>query len=300
MNATFPMFDQKSKKELNQNIAGDIIRCCQKVNRPVIVLIDGKSAAGKSTMAEALKILLEKQNQPACVIEADWFLKERDFRIAELRRIITTRKVYINSHVEFWDWDELKRQLQIIYDLALTGGQLTLRNLYIRGQSETIKGLIIPKNSVILVPGCYIMSQDINDDLSIMIYVNREEGRRRKIDREYQKAKEGFFPEIEAMGTAILCWELLEEPTFLYHMITYGNKAQIIVDNSGPGKINVIKYNMRLIKSMAQIGRYDPEITRFIYDLSELGKEIIEIIQSRKAGEIRVQGEGSEVIVAFN
>jgi uridine kinase len=300
MEPTVPILDQKTNDDLNQKIAVEIIALCQRKKRPIKVLIDGKSAAGKSFLAGALKNILEQQNQPACIIEADWFLKDRDFRIGELDRIIKTGKVYADSHLQFWNWEELKRQLDNVYHQATTGGRITLHNLVIRGESNTTKDLIIPQNAVILVPGCYLLSQMIADDLSIMLYVNREEGWRRKMDREYQKNKESVFPEIDAIGTALLCWELLEEPTFLYHMIKHGNKAQIIVDNSGPGPVNIIKYEMTLTKSLDETRIFDPDVARFVFNLSEMGREIFRSIQSGKPGEVIVQENGITLTIAFN
>lgn len=288
METAVPMLGHNSNEMLNQKIAGEIITCCQKRNEPITVLIDGKAASGKSTMAEVLKDILEKHNQPVCIIEADWFLKARDYRIAELKKIIETGNVYINSHLLFWDWNELKRQMQIVHDQALTGGQVTLRNLYIRGESNTIKELIIPQNTVILVPGSYLLSQNIEFDLAIMLYVNREEGRRRKMNREYQKKKTGFFPNLEAMGTIILSWELLEEPTFLYHMVKYGDKAQIIVDTSGPGHSNIIKYEMYQTKSFGEMELLNTDIVNFVYKQSEVGEQILRLMQNGKPGEVKV------------
>ncbi|MCL6590143.1 MAG: hypothetical protein K6U80_09345 [Firmicutes bacterium] len=246
MEATAAVFEQKSPMRLSRDIAEEIVAYRQKKRKPVTVLIDGKAAAGKSMMAEALANLLAQRKQPVCVIEADWFLRDRHYRTEALRQMLASGKVYTDSHLLFWNWNDFEAQLHQIQNLAHTGGQYTLTQLYDQktGKCNGNKELTVAPNSIILVHGCYLLHRRIDCDLAIMLYVNREIGRRRKMSREYEKSKEGTFP-VSAMRNTIMTWELLEEPSFFRHMIKNGAKAQIIVDTSEPGHWSVIKYEVR-------------------------------------------------------
>jgi uridine kinase len=247
MDATAPVFEQKTNARLNQEIVEEIIAYRRNKGQPITVLIDGKAAAGKSTMATALADLLAKQHQPVCIIETDWFLRDCPYRTNALQQMMTARKIYADSHLQFWNWNEFEAQLHQIQNQAYTGGHYTLTGLYDQktGECNGSMGISVAPNSIILVHGCYLLHRKLDYDLAIMLYVNREIGRRRKMSREYEKRKEEVFPGVSVLRNTIMTWELLEEPTFFRHMIKNGAKAQIIVDTSEPEHLSVIKYEVR-------------------------------------------------------
>ena len=116
---------------------------------------------------------------------------------------------------------------------ARQGGTLHLTELYdgATGECTRHKNVEVVSRSVIIVVGCYLLAQKITPQISILLYVNREVGRVRKIQREEEK-QEGEFPNGERVGTVVTTWEQIEEPTFFRHLIEHGSAADIVVDTS--------------------------------------------------------------------
>jgi uridine kinase len=178
---------------------------CEKVraheSRTLTVVIDGKAAAGKTYLADYLAERLAKQGVNVCRIEADWFLESRTVREKkeqEGRREVSGHNYFpANLHFSYWKWEALREAIRKAREVAAPpgGGTFVLTGLYDRSTGECTREATIEVTPprVLIVEGCYLLAQDLAPDVSILLYVNREIGRARKIQRE-EKKKEGEFP----------------------------------------------------------------------------------------------------------
>lgn len=122
-------------------------------------------------------------------------------------------------------------------------GQLTEVGEGSTGESVDEKVITVARPYVIIVAGCYLLAEDFAPDIAIMLYVNREIGRARKIQREERK-KEGEFPNVERVGVVVTNWEQLEEPTFFWHLMNHGLKAHVVLDTSDTDSMSVVKFEL--------------------------------------------------------
>ena len=226
---------------------------CEKVraheSRTLTVVIDGKAAAGKTYLADYLAERLAKQGVNVCRIEADWFLESRTVREKkeqEGRREVSGHNYFpANLHFSYWKWEALREAIRKAREVAAPpgGGTFVLTGLYDRSTGECTREATIEVTPprVLIVEGCYLLAQDLAPDVSILLYVNREIGRARKIQRE-EKKKEGEFPNVERVGVVITSWEQLEEPTFFWYLMEHGCKADVVVDTSDTESMSVVKF----------------------------------------------------------
>lgn len=238
---------------LHEYVVDVLVQHLDEADGGILVLaIDGKAAAGKSTWASALANRLKSAGRNAAILEADWFLKDRGWRNAQMEKLETRKApkrgvvVPADFHLQFWNWNKLDDAMEEVEDSAKYGEKkVPLEGVYNRktGNCDDVEEITIGPGAVLIVPGSYLLAQRFRTviDCSILLYVNKEEGRRRKLNREIQK---GEFPSAERIGTVISTWELIEEPTFLRHMIAHGSSANIIIDNSDPIMPSVIKFEI--------------------------------------------------------
>ncbi len=212
-----PAFARVPAKKLYENVVDDLVRGLDDDGRILGLVIDGKAAAGKSTWAGILLKGLQSGGRNAVILEADWFLRERRWRDAQMKSLRRDPDwgvlVPTDFHLHFWDWNKLNQAIEEAKAVAETGTEATLelKGLYNResGDCDAVKELIIGPGDLLIVPGCYLLDQISPDsiDFSILLYVNKEEGRRRKLNREMEK---GEFPTGERMGVVMSTWELIE------------------------------------------------------------------------------------------
>ena len=100
---------------------------------------------------------------------------------------------------------------------------MNLDRLYDRNEGTCTgsEQLRLGPHTVIIVEGSYLLARRITWDIGILLYVNREIGRMRKIQREEEKDK-GEFPTGKRVGEILPTWEELEEPTFFDHLMEQG------------------------------------------------------------------------------
>lgn len=244
-------FVRISGEQLYERIAvciHDMVR--SKTSSPLTVLIDGKAAAGKTYMAQAIESSLARNGVSVCRIEGDWFLDSRSERAQKERKIRRRVAGHIfvpeDLHESYWKWEQLKRAVERAKRLAGSEKRESLRldNIYDRSSGECTGSheLQVSPGFVLIVEGCYLLAHGLESDLSIMLYVNREIGRARKIQRE-EKKKEGEFPTGPRVGTVLTTWEQIEEPTFFHHLMNHGRKANILVDASDPDSMGVTRFS---------------------------------------------------------
>lgn len=245
-------FVRMSEDQFLTRIATAICGMPQRAKRiPLTVMIDGKAASGKSTLVREITARLAKRRVKVCSIEADWYLLSRSERQEKekdrLREVCGHVYIPEDLHLSYWRRDGFRDALDRVRTAASQkrGGRVELTGLYNRatGKCSEARTLTVPPGAVIIVEGCYLLAQDLRPDISILLYVNREIGRARKIQREEEKS-EGEFPTGERVGTVITTWEQIEEPTFFRHLMEHGSKAHVVIDTSDVKSMAIIKYRL--------------------------------------------------------
>ena len=249
-----PEFARVPANTLYENVVDSLVRGFDDDGGITVLVIDGKAAAGKSTWAGKLARGLQNRGRNASILQADWFLKDRNFRDSQMQSLQKSKDpawgvlVPAEFHLGFWDWTGLNDAVEEARALAESGADetLELKGIYNRktGKCDGVEEIKIRAGSVLIIPGSYVLSRLAQDliDRSILLYVSKEEGRRRKLSREMEK---GEFPNGDRIGNVISTWELIEEPSFLRHMLRSGDLANVVVDNSDHVMPSVVKFELK-------------------------------------------------------
>ncbi len=155
-------------------VADEILSLSDKLQRPIVVAIDGGSGAGKSTIAQQIGVKLQ-----AVTIPLDDFFsadipdyKWDDFSIAE-----KMEKVFDWKKVRTFAIEPLRRREQAKWFAFDFLAGLQSDGTYPLQKEETVRN---PSN-IIILEGAYSSSQFLSDllDLTILIDVSIEERHRR-------------------------------------------------------------------------------------------------------------------------
>ena len=88
--------------ELKKHILENIINLKKQVNKPLIIGIDGPTAAGKTILSKKLKIELPKVLKIFWICQLDWTLKSRNYRSNSLDNFKKKKGTFIMSHKIIW------------------------------------------------------------------------------------------------------------------------------------------------------------------------------------------------------
>ena len=235
-------------------------------DRPLIIGIDGPTAAGKTTLADKLAKKLNKNN--AFIFRLDWTLKSRKKREISLKFF---KKNNINFYYEPEDHMYLSKTSSFLKKIKKFNNgskkkiKLNLNKLYDRSGSAkndlNIK-TIINKNSIIIIEGHYTGYTDIyeNLDINILLLSQKKELLKRKINR----VKSYRSPKLTKQY-----FDLIDIPSFVNYLSRFGNNYSLIIDNSD--------YIKPIIKNHEYVGKWIDEVLNLetkVYQLKEIFKNL--------------------------
>ena len=151
--------------ELNKTIYNLIYKKNFKRKDSKIILIDGITCSGKSTLAKKISNYLNKQKIPNSILSKDLFLKSRRHRIKLLKN---KKKKFINQNIEHYQIKKFKEVLS-----SITHGnkpdKIKFKNLYDRktGLNNLNYIFVKQKNHLYIVEGIYV-GNDINSNPNII------------------------------------------------------------------------------------------------------------------------------------
>ena len=199
--------------------------------KPLIIGIDGPTAAGKTFLAKNLKTKLSKLFKFVWICQLDWSLKSRIYRSDSLKEFKTNRSNFYFESQDHMNLDKISNTLKKIknHDFSKTSSiKIKLNSLYDReGSSKNDLSVFttIYNNSVILVEGHYTSRPDFNDliDYNILLLGDKKELLKRKIKKvkHYRSA-----------GETTNYFNLIDVPSFVNHLTLYFNNYDLIVDNT--------------------------------------------------------------------
>lgn len=192
--------------------------------------IDGPTASGKTTMAQALKKRLESEGKKVWVYQVDWALEARSKRVKDLE--VLNQKPYAFSYEA-----ELHMRMNIVEDFLKkvelfneTGenSNLKLNELYSRDHDGTCVGeaeVNLEPGMIIFYEGHYTLRTELDKyiDLNTVLLGGKEEFLQRKVDRvkSYRSPQD-----------AIDYFWKIDVPSFRHHLRRYYSHADIVMDNT--------------------------------------------------------------------
>lgn len=181
------------------NLLQNIISSIKLNGNFCIVGIDGPTASGKTTLADALAVSMKNKNIPCFIYRLDWTLIPREERLLQLDN-------YLENKVEFEYEADLHMNLDLTTNFLATVEKLrfktfdtehiALTGLYNRDNNGLCNGIaeadLLP-GMVIIVEGHYTHHHKLRRyiDLNYLLIAGQDELLRRKIDRVggYRNAK---------------------------------------------------------------------------------------------------------------
>ena len=202
----------------------------KKEDRPLIIGIDGPTAAGKTYLSKDLKSLLKSNFNSIWICQLDWTLKSRKYRSNSLKIF---KKQNIKFHYEsqdHMDLDQIIKCLKKIKNFDYKKNKtinIKLKNLYDRSKAENNLSISekITKDSLIIVEGHYTSIAELDRliDYNILLLSKNNELLKRKINRvkHYRNSKETkqYF-------------DLIDVPSFANHLSIFGCNYDLIIDNT--------------------------------------------------------------------
>jgi ribulose-phosphate 3-epimerase len=127
-----------------------------------IIGIDGPTASGKTTLADALGREFDKREIPFFIYRLDWTLAERSKRLADLNYLMSKNKVFEFEAGLHMDLVKAMNFLSVIekerYNDTFFEKEMLLSNLYSRennGMCDGVSKVKLKKNMVIIMEGHY-------------------------------------------------------------------------------------------------------------------------------------------------
>ena len=227
--------------ELKKHILENIVNLKKQVNKPLIIGIDGPTAAGKTILSKKLKIELHKSFKNIWICQLDWTLKSRNYRSNSLDNFKKKERNFYYESQDHMDLDQVVNNLKKIKNFNYNKKSfinIKLNNLYNRltaSNNNTIKSKI-NRRSLIIVEGHYTSISELDKliDYNILLLAEKNILLKRKIDRvkHYRDSNETkqYF-------------KLIDIPSFINHLSLYGTNYDLIVDNTNYKKPKIKNYN---------------------------------------------------------
>lgn len=139
--------------------------------RPVRVAIDGRTAAGKTTIADELVDPVEQLGRPAIRVEIDDF-----HRPLAVRRGRQDLPLWQRYYLDSYDYDAIRTEL--LLPLGPDGDRHYKRAIF-DSYHDTVIGeppQLAPPNAVLLVDGVFLFRPELNDLWDIRIFVDIDAG----------------------------------------------------------------------------------------------------------------------------
>ncbi len=198
---------------------------------PVIIGIDGPTAAGKTILAKNLRVKLKKNFKSIWICQLDWTLKSRNYRSNSLKEFKNKRNNFYYEAQDHMDLDKISENLKKIKNHNFNKKnffKIKISSLYDRqGSSKndlTVKSTIY-QNSLIIVEGHYTSIPNLNKviDFNILLLGEKKELLRRKIDRVKHYRSSAETTEY---------FNLIDIPSFTNHLTLFQNNYDLIIDNT--------------------------------------------------------------------
>jgi uridine kinase len=192
-------------------------------DHPLRVAIDGRSAAGKTTLAEALAGELRGRTaRPVIRAELDYFM-----------RMVEDRNAYPydspeSYYLDAWDYPAIRARLLIPLG---PGGDRRYRANPL-GTAETA-----PDDAILLADGVFLQRPELDEhwDLRIYLDVGRDESLRRSVDRDRHWM--GSAAEAERRYRT----KYLPGEERYVAEVRPRDRAQIVVDTMDPARPRIIR-----------------------------------------------------------
>jgi len=206
---------------------------------PYCIGIDGATATGKTILSKILKERIEKNCKIKTeIFQLDALLKSRLFREKQVAMLKKNKQRFFYEAEEHMDFNKIKKLLNKIKDLKLSkikSNYITLNNLYSREKNgRCVDEKTLNLSQVIIFEGHYTSQNLISNylDLNIILFANRKEILKRKINRseKYRNARD-----------VIEYFDLIDKPSISYNFLRYNNSKFFLIDNSNikkPKKID--------------------------------------------------------------
>ena len=152
---------------------------------PLLVAIDGHSAAGKSTLAA----MMEQQLPSVTIIHADDFYRPLD---EQERESLDAR----NGYYQYYDWQRL--EAQVLKPLSL--GQDIRYQKYDWATNELREWASVGASDVFLIEGCYTARPELRDYYDIILWVEAS-----PVTRQQRQLKRA-----DATSTWLARWDAAE------------------------------------------------------------------------------------------
>jgi uridine kinase len=211
-----------TRQSVLQRVANEImaLRCAHSLR----VAIDGIDAAGKTTLADELALLIEEQGRVVIRASIDGFHRPR---VVRYRQGLDSPQGY---YEDAFDYDSL--QTALLQPLGPTGnGQYRRAVFDFRSDMPlTTKEEYAPPDAILLLDGVFLLRSELYQqwDYRIFVNVDFEEALRRAIERDLS-----LFGDAEAVRARYLQRYIPGQQ--LYFQRDHPQKrADMIIDNNDP------------------------------------------------------------------
>lgn len=224
-------------KKLVSKICKDIISLKNDTG-PVIIGIDGPTAAGKTILAKNLKAKLNNSFKSIWICQLDWTLKSRSYRSNSLKEFRNKRNNFYYEAQDHMDLEKIIENLKKIKNHNFDKKnflKIKINSLYDRQKSSkndlTVKSTIY-KKSLIIVEGHYTSVPGLSKfiDYNILLLGEKKELLKRKINRVKHYRSSTDTTEY---------FNLIDIPSFTNHLTLFQNNYDLIIDNTSYRKPSI-------------------------------------------------------------
>lgn len=240
-----------SKPLINKLI--EKITLLKKDNLPLIIGIDGPTAAGKTFLANNLKTRIKKKFRSVWICQLDWTLKNRNYRSKSLQTFKDSKTNFYYESQDHMNLIKISECLKKIKNFNYRNKNLVkikLNSLYNREKANNNLSVStkISGDSLIIVEGHYTSIPNFEDliNYNILLLGEKNELLKRKINRvkHYRSPKQ-----------TTEYFNLIDVPSFVNHLSLHNNNYDLIVDNTSYLK-PVIKNKDYSIKWINKVSNY--------------------------------------------
>ncbi len=208
----------------------DKISLLKKDGLPLIIGIDGPTAAGKTFLAKNLKAKIKKKFKSVWICQLDWTLKSRKYRSRSLQDFKANKTNFYFESQDHMNLGKISDCLKRIKEYNFKGKSLLkvkLNSLYNREKAtnDLSVSATITGESLIIVEGHYTSIPNLEGliDYNILLLGEKNELLKRKINRvkHYRSPKQ-----------TTEYFNLIDVPSFVNHLSLYNNNYDLVVDNT--------------------------------------------------------------------
>ena len=218
-----------SQKLINK-ICKDIIPL-KNNEKPLIIGVDGPTAAGKTFLAKNLKLKLRQKFKSIWICQLDWALKSRNYRSSSLKEYKKKRTNFYFESQDHMNLEKIHKNLKKIKNhnfLKKSHIKIKMNSLYDRegiSKNDLTISTNIYKNTLILVEGHYTSIPELNEfiDYNILLLGDKKELLERKINK---------VKHYRSVNDTTEYFNLIDLPSFINHLTLYYNNYDLVIDNT--------------------------------------------------------------------